>query len=93
MRCPYGDVDDTRQRLHAHLADQHRAAVVRRSDETTGKLYYRLDCPLCTEYTEREVNPRGHDLSFLETFEYEICLVAFDQLLYHLEAAHAPATP
>ena len=89
MRCPYCDVDHTRQQLHAHLADQHRAAVVRRSDETTGKLFYRLDCPLCAEYTEREVNPRGRDATFLETFEYEICLVAFDQLLYHLEAAHS----
>ena len=89
MRCPYCEVEDSRQKLHAHLTDQHRAAVVRRSDETTGKLFYRLDCPLCDEYTEREVNPRGHDPAFLETFEYEICLVAFDQLLYHLEAAHS----
>lgn len=88
MRCPYCEVEDTRQKLHAHLADQHSEKVIRRGDERTGKLFYRLDCPLCDEYTEREVNPRGRDPAFLETFEHEICLVAFDQLLYHLEAAH-----
>lgn len=88
MRCPYCDFEGARQKLHAHLTDQHGEHVVGRRDETTGRLFYRLNCPLCDEYTEREVNPRGRDPTFLEAFEHEIRLVAFDQLLYHLEAAH-----
>jgi len=32
---------------------------------------------------------RGRDPDFLEEFAAEIRLVAFDQLLYHLEAAHS----
>jgi hypothetical protein len=88
MRCPYCDFEGARQQLHAHLTDQHSEHVKGRREEAAGRLYYRLDCPLCDEYTEREVNPRGRDPTFLEEFEHEICLVAFDQLLYHLEAAH-----
>lgn len=88
MRCPYCEIEGTRQVIHAHLADIHGDKVVGRSDETTGRLFYRLACPLCEEYTEREVNPRGRDPTFLEAFEREIRLVAFDLLLYHVEAAH-----
>lgn len=88
MRCPYCDFEGARQKLHAHLTDQHGEYVVGRRDEATGRLFYRLNCPLCDEYAEREVNPRGRDPTFLEAFEHEIRLVAFDQLLYHLEAAH-----
>jgi hypothetical protein len=76
MRCPYCDIEGSRQVIHAHLTEQ------------TGKLFYRLDCPQCEEYSEREVNPRGRDPAFLEAFEREIRLVAFDLLLYHVEAAH-----
>lgn len=88
MRCPYCEIEGSRQVIHAHLADTHGDKVVGRSDETTGRLFYRLDCPLCEEYTEREVNPRGRDPTFLQAFEREIRLVAFDLLLYHVEAAH-----
>ncbi len=88
MRCPYCDTAGSRQVLHAHLVDQHGDKVVGRRDEGSGKLFYRLDCPLCNEYSEREVNPRGRDPAFLEEFEREIRLVAFDLLLYHVEAAH-----
>ncbi|HYK83780.1 MAG TPA: hypothetical protein VEV19_00345 [Ktedonobacteraceae bacterium] len=88
MRCPYCGSEGSRQVIHAHLTDQHGNKVVGRRDEQTGKLFYRLDCPLCDEYSEREVNPRGRDPAFLEAFEREIRLVAFDLLLYHIEAAH-----
>ncbi len=88
MHCPYCEVEGPRPLLHAHLAEQHGDKVVVRRDEQAGKLFYRLDCPRCDEYSEREVNPRGRDPTFLQTFEREIHLVAFDLLLYHLEAAH-----
>ncbi len=88
MRCPYCNIEGSRQAIHVHLTDQHGDKVMGRTDEQSGKLFYRLDCPLCDEYSEREVNPRGRDPSFLQTFEREIRLVAFDLLLYHIEAAH-----
>lgn len=88
MHCPYCEVEGARQVMHAHLADAHGDKVIARRDEQKNKLFYRLDCPLCDEYSEREVNPRGRDPSFLQAFEREIRLVAFDLLLYHLEAAH-----
>jgi hypothetical protein len=88
MRCPYCDAPGSRQVIHAHLTDQHGDKVVGRKDEQSDRLFYRLDCPLCEEYSEREVNPRGRDPAFLEEFEREIRLVAFDLLLYHVEAAH-----
>lgn len=88
MRCPYCDVEGARQVVHAHLTDHHGDRVVARRDEQTGRLFYRLDCPQCDEYSEREVNPRGRDPAFLQAFEREIRLVAFDQLLYHIEDMH-----
>lgn len=88
MHCPYCKSEGLRRELHAHLVEQHGECVRVRSDEKTGRLYYRLNCPLCEEYAEQEVKPRGHDPTFLETYEREIRLVAFDMLLYHVEAAH-----
>lgn len=88
MHCPYCDVNGSRQVMHAHLTDAHGDKVIARRDEQTGKLYYRLDCPHCDEYSEREVNPRGRDPTFLQAFEREIRLVAFDLLLYHIEDMH-----
>jgi len=81
-------MEGARQVIHAHLVEQHGDKVVGRRDEQAGKLFYRLDCPQCDEYSEREVNPRGRDLTFLQAYEREIRLVAFDLLLYHIEAAH-----
>ncbi len=89
MRCPYCELEDARQVIHAHLTDQHGDKVVARRDGQTGRLFYRLDCPQCGDYSEREVNPRGRDPAFLQAFEREIRLVAFDQLLYHIEDMHA----
>ncbi len=88
MRCLYCNSEGSRQVIHAHLTYRHGDKVVGRRDEQTGKLFYRLDCPLCDEYSEREVNPRGRDPTFLQTFEREIRLVAFDLLLYHIEDMH-----
>jgi hypothetical protein len=89
MHCPYCDVDGSRQVIHAHLTDTHGDKVIARRDEQTDKLFYRLDCPRCDEYSEREVNPRGRDPTFLQAFEREIRLVAFDLLLYHIEDMHS----
>jgi len=58
-------------------------------DETRDVLKFALDCPFCEEGLERVANPRGREPDFLEEFRREIALVAFDLLLYHLQASHA----
>ena len=61
-----------------------------REDDKYGlRLKFALDCPFCDEGLERVANPRGRDPDFLEEFRREINLVAFDLLLYHLQASHA----
>jgi hypothetical protein len=58
------------------------------TDAATGKMHYRVACPLCEDAHEARVKPRSHDPAFLKTFSHEIRLVAFDMLLNHLEAEH-----
>jgi len=86
--CPLCRYEGTRGALHAHLADEHRDAVEMWKDAASGKMRYRVTCPLCEEAHEARVKPRSHDPAFLETFAHEIRLVAFDMLLNHLEGEH-----
>jgi len=88
MKCPYCDHADTRMNIHAHLASGHSDQVELRSTEESVDLAFVLDCPFCEEGLEKAVNPRGKDPEFLERFEQEIRLVAFDLLLYHCQADH-----
>ena len=89
MRCPYCAVPGTRMETHAHLGRDHADQVRMFRDEVKGQLKFALDCPFCEEGLERVANPRGREPGFLEEFRREITLVAFDLLLYHLQAAHA----
>ncbi|HEY8647907.1 MAG TPA: hypothetical protein VIM50_00915 [Candidatus Limnocylindria bacterium] len=76
--------------MHAHLATAHADRVVTTAKEGSALLLrYEVRCPHCDFTAQRIVNPRGRDPDFLEEFAAEIRLVAFDQLLYHLEAAHS----
>lgn len=76
---------------HAHLGLDHpeRVSMFREDDKYGLRLKFALDCPFCDEGLERVANPRGRDPDFLEEFQREINLVAFDLLLYHLQASHA----
>lgn len=58
------------------------------TDATSGKMHYRVSCPLCGDAHESRVKPRSSDREFLKTFSREIRMVAFDMLLNHLEASH-----
>lgn len=91
MNCPYCMVPGTRMETHAHLGRDHPDLVrMFREDDKYGlRLKFALDCPFCDEGLERVANPRGRDADFLEEFRREISLVAFDLLLYHLQASHA----
>jgi hypothetical protein len=83
---------------HAHLGRDHADQVRMFRDEAKDQARFALDCPFCDEGLERAANPRGREPGFLEEFRREITLVAFDLLLYHLQASHAelvglPAIP
>lgn len=96
MRCLFCDFEGHHRAVHAHLVKDHGDRVVTSEgtarDGVTAVLSYEVRCPLCDFSVKRIVNPRGQDPGFLEEHATEIRLVAFDQLLYHAEATHAPAT-
>lgn len=89
MHCPFCDVTGHVRMVHAHLATTHGERVTTTEKrEPILMLSYELACPRCETKIKRLVNPRGRDPRFLEEHAAEIRLVAFDQLLYHLEAVH-----
>ncbi len=52
-------------------------------------MFFALTCPSCGQTIEKRVKPRWKEPGFLEEYEREIRLVAFDLLLYHWET-HGP---
>jgi hypothetical protein len=88
MECPFGDYEGKRGDVHRHLAEAHQDKVTVRMDEQTGSRYYALVCPVCGSPYEHMIKPRSRDPRFLETFDPEIKLVAFDMLLYHMQGEH-----
>ena len=89
MNCPYCDFQGARGAVHRHLADAHAERVVIRVDDEKGKRFYGIACPVCNAPYEHQVKPRNYDLGFLQEFDHEIKLVAFDMLLYHMQGEHA----
>lgn len=87
MTCPFCEFAGARRAVHAHLVDRHPDAVATRSTEA-GEFFFEIRCPRCDFAFEREVNPRGRDPSFLETYRREVALVALDLLLHHFAAEH-----
>ncbi len=77
--------------LHGHLGQAHLDRVTTERDEATGKMKYIVGCPVCGLKHQHAVKPRYRDPRFLEEYKAEIALVAFDQLLYHLEEQHPAA--
>ena len=88
MDCPYGDFHGKRGEVHRHLAETHPDKVTIRQDELMGNRYYEIVCPVCSAPYEHIIKPRLRDPRFLETFDNEIRLVAFDMLLYHMQGEH-----
>lgn len=75
-------------KVHRHLGQAHLDQVTTEQDEATGKMRYVVICPICGLKYQHAVKPRYKDARFLEEFKSEIALVAFDQLLYHVEEQH-----
>lgn len=87
MNCPYCPYTGSRNRLHAHLTDEHADRVVTEEDGW-GRRFLQLDCPRCDEMYRREVKPRLKEPGFLAEYAREIRIVAFDMFLYHWESEH-----
>ena len=92
MNCPYCEFQDSRGAVHGHLAEAHGDRVVIRVDDEKGRRFYGILCPVCGAPYEHQVKPRHSDPDFLQEFDREIKLVAFDMLLYHLQGEHAGNT-
>ncbi len=88
MKCPYCGLQDSRGAVHRHLAEVHGDQVAIRIDTEKGRRYYGITCPVCRAPYEHQVKPRNLDPGFLQEFDREIKLVAFDMLLYHLQGEH-----
>jgi hypothetical protein len=91
MKCPFCDETGTRPELHAHMVRSHKDRLQTRHDED--RMFFDVNCPLCSEGMTREVNPRGRDQAFLDKFAEEIRMVGYDLLLYHWETheeSHSP---
>src|SRR5512147_1773738 len=88
MQCPFCGFADARMKVHRHLLEAHLDRVATEHDETSGKMKYVIPCPVCGLRYQHAVKPRYRDPRFLEEYKAEIGLVAFDQLLYHLEERH-----
>lgn len=89
MNCPYCDFHGSRGAVHRHLAESHGEQVTVRVDEDQGRRYYAIACPVCHAPYEHQVKPRNRAPGFLQEFDREIKLVAFDMLLYHMQGEHA----
>lgn len=89
--CPYCGEAGTRQEVHLHLVGAHGHELETWTDAETGRMHYRIACPVCGDAYEHRVKPRSRDTSFLERFAHEIRMVGFDMLLNHVEAAHDPS--
>ena len=88
MNCPFCEKEGPRMEIHAHLADVHPERVEMGHMDGPNDPYFKVGCPACDEEAVQAVNPGGRDPGFLEEFEREVRLVAFDFLLYHLQAEH-----
>lgn len=86
MTCPWCDFEGEPRQLHAHLAGAHPEEV--RFEERASSRWYQITCPVCGDGYEHVVKPRGRDERFMEQFQAEIRLVAFDMLVNHLLAEH-----
>lgn len=89
MRCPWCEFSGEPRLLHAHLGDLHAEGV--RFEDRGSTRWYAVTCPVCGDGYEHMIKPRSRDPQFIEEYQREIRLVAFDMLVNHLIAEHEEA--
>lgn len=92
-RCPFCTLEDRRPAVHAHMVQAHPERMEAWRDAASGRMHYRVTCPVCEDHYERRIKPRSRDARFLEEFAGEVRMVAFDMLLNHVEAEHGETHP
>jgi uncharacterized protein (DUF2225 family) len=92
FKCPYCEFSGKRSEVHSHLAESHPDTLGSRVDEFTGHTYYIVTCPVCGASYEQITKKARRDPNFVSEYEYEIRLVVFDLLLYHLQGEHEAGT-
>ena len=88
LKCPYCEFSGKRSEIHHHLAERHGDTLGSRVDEYTGHTFYIVTCPICQASYEQVTKKVRRDPNFVREYEYEIRLVVFDLLLYHLQGEH-----
>jgi len=88
FNCPYCEFSGKRSEVHNHLAETHPDTLASRVDELTGHTYDIVTCPVCSASYEQVTKKARRDPNFVSEYEYEIRLVVFDLLLYHLQGEH-----
>lgn len=86
--CPFCPQRGARTDVHRHMVDSHPEQIEMWRDASTGRMRYRVVCPLCGADYEHRVKPRSTDAAFLQTFATEVRMVGFDMLLNHMTAEH-----
>ena len=92
FKCPYCEFNGKRSEVHSHLAESHPDTLGSRVDEFTGHTFYIVTCPICGASYEQVTKKARRDPGFISEYEYEIHLVVFDLLLYHLQGEHGFGT-
>jgi len=87
-RCPFCSEQGARMDVHHHMVEAHPQQIEMWKDERTGRMRYRVVCPVCQADYEHRVKPRSTDPTFLERFATEVRMVGFDMLLNHMTAEH-----
>lgn len=91
MNCPWCGFSAGLRPLHAHLCEAHPEQV--RFEVKGSRNVYAITCPICGSGYDQTIKPRLDDPEFLEEFQREIRLVAFDMLLNHLAGEHEMSHP
>lgn len=91
MTCPWCEFEGGPRALQAHLTEEHPQGVTF-GERANGTRYYEITCPVCNLSYDQRIKPRSQDRGFLDEFQREIRLVAFDMLVNHFLAEHQGVT-
>jgi hypothetical protein len=88
--CPYCEESDDRLGLHGHLVEAHLDRFQTAIPDSNDAIHFGLPCPECAEesFSKTIQRPRADASRVRDTYRDELAMIAFDQLLYHLEEAH-----